>query len=349
MISNWSNFEKRDSVQLLRPQDIKGKRVLISPLDWGLGHATRCIPVIRTLLKNNNNVVIAAEGAQEILLKEEFPNLEFIHLAGYRIRYQSSGSFVLQMLKQIPKILNAIRQEKESLASIIKKHHIEVVISDNRYGLYNKNVYSVFITHQLFIKVPFFKNLAKAINHSFIRKFNACWVPDHKGENNLSGELSHGNHLPSNVIYIGPLSRFSKASDSDKRTYKYKFIAIISGPEPQRSLFEQKITDALLGSGEPCCLIRGLPGHTQNSGSTNLLEIHDHLSAKELQVKIENSEIVIARSGYSTIMDLHALNKKAIYIPTSGQTEQEYLAKYHQENNLINLFDGKDLIRSPDV
>jgi predicted glycosyltransferase len=200
-----------------------------------------------------------------------------------------------------------------------------VVISDNRYGCWNRKVKSIFITHQLMVKSPFAENILHRMISSYISKFDECWIPDHPGPNNLSGDLSHKFKVPSNAFYVGPLSRLKP---KDTGSFKFKILAIISGPEPQRSIFERLISEQLFNSGLKCMMVFGLPEEIQKAEHKGNILMINHLNSEEMQDAIASSEIIIARSGYSTIMDLSVMNKKAIFIPTPGQTEQEYLARY---------------------
>lgn len=314
----------------------KQKRILICPLDWGLGHATRCIPIIRLLLKKNAEVIIAADGRPLELLKQEFPQLEFISLKGYDINYSANGSMAAKMVFSIPKIYRGIKKEHEALKKIIQKKKIDIVISDNRFGLWSKDVKSIFITHQLMIKAPFAEKLLHRKNLNYITQFDECWVPDAEGNANLSGDLSHKYPLHERTFFIGALSRFYSnkkdfstppESHRDEMTTNYDLMAIISGPEPQRSIFEEIITAQIKQLKIKALIVCG---KTEKEESTEInadIKIVSHLKSDEMQSAILNSKIILARSGYSTIMDLSVLGKKAIFIPTPGQTEQEYLAK----------------------
>lgn len=337
----------------------KQKRILICPLDWGLGHATRVIPIIRLLIQKGAEVIIAAEERPLQLLRQEFPDLEFIRLKGYNINYSEKYSMVLKMLFSIPTILNGILKEHNELKKIIKEKSIDIVISDNRFGLWNKNIRSVFITHQLMIKTPFGEELLHFINLYFIKKFDECWVPDNKGENNMSGDLAHKYSLPENGFYIGILSRFNENQVSGIRYHNgyqssgiryqvstpFEVLAIISGPEPQRSIFEKIVLKQLKESQLKVLVVCGKTEAEEKIEPIGNIEMRNHLNAKEMQDAILNSKIIIARSGYSTIMDLAVLGKKAIFIPTPGQTEQEYLAEtlmkkkiaYSQKQSEFNL------------
>ncbi len=312
--------------------NIKHKRVLVAPLDWGLGHTTRCVPVIQQLIDADFEVLIAAEKNAAILLQQEFPYLTIIPLSGYRISYAKSRLFFsLKILRQIPKILKAIKAEHKWLQQIIKKYRIDIVISDNRYGLYNKAVKSIFITHQLCIETgnAFTNTLLQRINYRLIKKFSACWVPDEKGENNLAGKLSHPKRMPNiELKFVGILSRCKK----EQNEKHIELLIVLSGPEPQRTKLETILLAQMKECSFKIVLVRGLPGGTQQLLLENkLIEIYDHLPAVKLNSLIQSAKIVIARSGYSTIMDLAVLQQPAILIPTPGQTEQEYLTKYLAE------------------
>jgi len=328
-------------------------RVLIAPLDWGLGHATRCIPIIYELLALNVEVIIAASGKTKILLQKEFPGLVFIQLKGYNIIYSRAIFwFPLKIFVQFPKIIWRIYSEHLWLKKIINKYHIDAVISDNRLGLYHSGISCVYITHQLKIKTGnrFTEWLAQKIHYFFINKYTVCWVPDYASENNLAGELSHPKQLPKTPVkYLGALSRFEKIT-VDK---KYDLLVLLSGPEPQRTIFEALITKELNSFSGTFAMIKGLPEILVNEelilNKENNMAAANHLSAAMLNKAIQQSEVVIARSGYTTIMDLVKLQHKAILIPTPGQTEQEYLADYLMKKKIVfsveeNSFSLKEAI-----
>jgi hypothetical protein len=326
--------------------------VLIAPLDWGLGHATRCIPIIKELINQGARVTIAASGSQKILLNEEFPLLEFIEIPGYEMRYKRGYLLKLGLLWRIPVILKQIKKENKWLERIVENRDITAVISDNRYGLYHKKLYSVFITHQLYIQSgwgfqeivggwshhiegTFGRWVDKKIlkwNYKFIAKFSVCWVPDLAENNSLSGKLSHPAILPPiPVKYIGVLSRFKK---EEKKMISNSILILISGPEPQRTEFENILFGQLIphGAAMETVVVRGLPGtELPDPIVREGLKIYNHLPADELNKLMITSEFIIARSGYSTIMDLVTLKRNAILVPTPGQTEQEYLARYLDE------------------
>ena len=311
-------------------------RVLIAPLDWGLGHATRCIPIINVLINNNVEVILAGEGDTVKILGKAQPNLVILPLKGYRVKYSRSKQFFfLKMLIQLPKLIIAIKNERRWLRRTVITYKLDAVISDNRFGLYHPFTSSVFITHQLSIQTGnrLFDKLAQSINYHFINRFNECWVPDAAGSINLAGKLSHPIKLPGiPVNYLGILSRFKKVATEKK----YDLLIILSGPEPQRTIFEKILLSQLGNITGTIVLVRGLPAAEKITTTTNArLIIYNHLPATELNELILQSKNIVARCGYSTVMDLFTLRQQAILVPTPGQTEQEYLATHLLENNMF--------------
>jgi uncharacterized protein (TIGR00661 family) len=315
------------------------QRVLVAPLDWGLGHATRCIPMIKSFIHLGCEVIIVADKNTFSLLKKEFPSSVFLRYKGYEIVYSRNKKFFnIKLLAQFPGIIFKIFKEKKWLNKTIKNQKIDAVISDNRFGMFSKKIPSIYITHQLQIKTgnKFTEFISQKIHSYFIKKYSQCWIPDYK-ENGLAGYLSHPKILPRNVIYIGPLSRFHFLPGLE---IIYDLLITISGPEPQRTIFENKILTQLKNFLGKTLLVRGLPSENHNFlPSERSLKIVNHLSAMELNKACLQSKMIIGRSGYTTVMDLAALGKKAILIPTPGQAEQEYLAKYLFENKYFYSID----------
>lgn len=330
-------------------------KVLVAPLDWGLGHATRCVPIIKALLKANADVVLAGNDAAKKIFKTEFPSLKFLDLKGYEIKYgKTSSGFLTKMLLQAPKLSLATKDENKRLKEIISKEKIDAVISDNRLGFYSDSIPCVFITHQLNIKtgIAAIDKLVRKINYSFINKFNECWIPDYEGENNLSGGLSHGDNKPKTIVtYIGPLSRLQKSQCLEEE----RLFITLSGPEPQRTIFENIIFSQVKDINIPTTIVRGLPNGTDEILLPNkLVEVYNHLPSDEFNKMLSGAKYVIARGGYSTIMDLAIIQKKALLVPTPGQTEQEYLCGYlsgkkyflTQAQNEFNLIQAVNALKN---
>lgn len=300
------------------------KRILVAPLNWGLGHATRCIPIINALLKENFVPVIASDGSALKLLRKEFPNLSSIELPSYHVTYAKNGKlFKLKLLKDSPKLLNAIKEEKKAISRILERNDIAGIISDNRLGVRNKKVPSVFITHQLHVLSGSTSWLSTKVHQKFIKKFDNCWVPDVKGDSNLSGKLGHVKSFDIPTEYIGPLSRFTP-NDS---IIKNNLMVLLSGPEPQRTLLEEKLLLDLKNYPGKTIFVKGTMEQEQIKEDIGNMSQYNFMTSELLEKTINESALIISRSGYTTIMDLAKLNKKAFFIPTPGQFEQEYLAK----------------------
>ncbi len=295
------------------------KKILVAPLDWGLGHTSRCIPIIQHLLQLGATVYVAVNNTQKAYLQQEGLAVNYLILEGYNVQYKFNN-MGLNIISQSIKILSSIKREHKWLQEIIKQHNFNGIISDNRYGLYTNKIPCVFITHQLQIQAPYFKRLINKINHFYIQKFTQCWVPDNSGDLSIAGNLST---LPlQHTLYIGPLSRFTNLLFN--ATNKNSILLILSGPEPAKTKFAMQIINTLQNT-KYTLQIAGACNIEQAKVTAILL---GNLSTTNLIKAIQNNSIVISRTGYSTVMDLLAMGKKAILIPTNGQTEQEYLATF---------------------
>jgi uncharacterized protein (TIGR00661 family) len=308
---------------------LKQPRLLIAPLDWGLGHTTRCIPLIRELQNIGCEIIIAGLGNNQQILQQEFPQIKTIPLPGYGIRYSRKKAWLpFKIILQLPKLAISIFREHQWLKKTVKEYRIDAIISDNRFGLYHSAVPSVYITHQLQIKSGnrLIEKLLQRIHYRFIKKYKQCWIPDFISEENMAGALSHPSVLPGNIQYLGCLSRFEMKTGIEK---KYDLLVIISGPEPQRSIFEKIMLDQLEGYVGNVLLVRGMPEEKVTPDIKNkFIQIVNHIPAEEMNRAIQQSKLVISRSGYTTIMDLVKLQQRAILVATPGQTEQAYLAEY---------------------
>ncbi|GAB3414310.1 glycosyltransferase [Niabella aquatica] len=314
--------------------DSKKLKILVAPLDWGLGHTTRCMPVIDELLKKNVEVLLAGNEVQKKILNTEFPQCDFLSLNGYNVKYADSGrGLMVKMMRQLPRILSLIKAENDWLKQAIADNCIDGIISDNRFGLYHAIVPCVFITHQLQIKTGAGKiadKFARNINYRRIKKFSTCWIPDFERAVNLAGELSHPAVMPVTPCrYIGPLSRTTPV---DEKAGKKNILFILSGPEPQRTIFEDMIFKQLKNHTAPVTIVRGRPLDVEVPVFNNNVTIYNHLSKNELRQLMQEAGYVVCRSGYSSVMDINATRVKAILVPTPRQTEQEYLADHLMKN-----------------
>jgi predicted glycosyltransferase len=310
------------------------KKIVIAPLDWGLGHATRCIPIVKALTAQNIAVIVAGTAETHALFTAELIDFEPLLLPGYQILYKKKWfSHRLYLLMQIPKLKKIIQQEHNIIEDYCTNNNIDTVISDNRYGAYYKKGYNIFITHQLEIQTglgAFFNRLIQKMHYNKLSPFAEIWVPDFKDAwVNLSGKLSHTVLPNTTVRYIGPLSRFSL---QQKIAKKFACCFIISGPEPYKLQFIKEALALAVKTKQPIAIITGNVLKNNLYEAAQHVTIYNHLSTIELRVLIQVSEFVVCRSGYSSIMDLAALQAKAVLIPTPSQTEQQYLAAHVKQH-----------------
>lgn len=328
--------------------------ILFSALDWGLGHTTRSIPILTYFNKRNAQLMIAVQpgSPSEKVLHQHFPKAIFLPLQGYGITYAKNRKlFAFKIFLQIPKIFKAIRRERKFVQNIVASHPIQLIIADNRYGFYHQSVPSVFITHQLRIAAPLrvMEAIIQKINYRYIQRFSQLWIPDLAGDSNLGGKLSHPLQMPKiPTYYIGLLSRLIDPKNAQKDNIKvaneqittFKYLFLLSGPEPQRSILEKRLLEIVPKLKEKSILVRGLPtgAQTKENNTNSDLPIGALIGEQQLKIinyadpdtllhLLQQAEFIVCRSGYSTVMDLLMLGKKGIYIPTPGQTEQQYLAR----------------------
>ncbi|MDC3388210.1 glycosyltransferase [Flavobacteriaceae bacterium] len=315
------------------------KNIIVAPLNWGLGHATRCIPIINELQKNGFTPIIASDGIALSLLIKEFPTLRHIKLPSYNIMYTKNGFYLkLKLLSNIPKLIKAVRKERSIINNLVDQEKIYGIISDNRFGVYHKNITSIYITHQIKVFSGVTTTITSKIHQNIIKKFNECWIPDIKHKLNYSGELSNTSNTKINFKFIGVLSRFKKNNTPNL----YDYLVILSGPEPQRTILEDKLFLELKHSTKKIAFIKGVIEQEQIITKKNNIICYNFMTSKELELIINQSNLIIARSGYTTIMDLVTMNKKAFFIPTPGQHEQSYLAKRLKKSGYFNYCKQED-------
>lgn len=308
------------------------KTILIAPLNWGLGHATRCIPIIRALQDNNYIPIIASDGIALELLRKEFPNIQTLELPSYQIEYAKNGAnFKWKLIKNSPKMIRAILEEKKIIQNWIEKYAIDGIISDNRLGVFSKKVPSVFITHQLNVMTGNTTWITSKMHQYIIQKYTECWVPDLPGTPNLTGKLGHTDNPNLKTKYIGPLSRLQKKLIPKK----YDLLVILSGPEPQRGMLEKHLKKEIVKYSGNVIFIEGNIEKEQKTTAIGNVTYYNFMNSTELEQAFNESEMVLCRSGYTTIMDLVQLRKKSFFIPTPGQYEQEYLAKKLKKEGLV--------------
>ena len=316
-------------------------KVLLAPLNWGLGHATRCIPLIRQYMAQGREVVLGGDGESLLLLRKTFPQLRVIDLPSLELRYTDNAKQRGFYLRAIPALIRFTIADYYYLRQQLAIEHFDLVISDNRFGLFSRQTRCVYITHQLYVQLPkrlsLFQSLARALHACIYKRYSEVWVPDYADPiNNLAGALAHGGRFDRRATYIGPLSRFGSseagvqpvALGMHNPASGYPIMAVLSGLEPQRTLFEQELVARFKESQQPVLIVRGKIGGPTTATHIGAVTLLPHISDEELLPLLQQADKIIVRSGYSTIMDLAVLGllHKAEFHPTPGQSEQEYLA-----------------------
>jgi len=326
------------------------KKILVSPLNWGLGHATRCIPIIKEFLRRGHIVDIAATGKAKLFLQKEFPSLNFIEFPDYPAPYPENRGFLVKFALKSPNILAAIYKEKKMAAKFFQENNYDIIISDARFEIRAKHIPSYLIAHQIRFKVPYIVGgelTLEYFNKYHYKKFDKIIVPDFEDNNlNLSGKLSHRLRLmkKNKLYYAGPICDIDQ-EDADE---DIDYYISISGVGPDRQKFEDIIMEQLHNLSGNVVVSLGQPGDKEVKKVKNAV-VHSYMPREEQKEAIKRSKCVICRGGYTTVMELAALGKKALFVPTKGQTEQEYIAKLYNQKKWFYSVKQDKLNLSRDV
>ncbi|MFO7879212.1 MAG: glycosyltransferase [Bacteroidota bacterium] len=323
----------------------KQKTALVAPLNWGLGHASRLLPLIRTLGEMNYEVHIAGSSPANDVISQEFPGIRILPLKSATIKYSRNRLLMIKLFFQAPFLLRDLLYERRWIRKYVKQEKPDLIISDNRFGLSHPKVMSCYITHQVNVIMPeylkIFQALARVIHRSIIKKYDICMIPDFS-QNPLSGKLAHNvDGFDFRHIYLGILSGFFNTQPVVTDNVP-DVLAIVSGQEPQRSMLVEQLMKLFAGDKRNLWIIAGQPEARYDFADGNVRVIN-HLRRAELKYLMQHTPVLITRSGYTTLMDLHVLQRKAILIPTPGQTEQEYLAEYFSDTYDFQTIQQKDL------
>ncbi len=310
-------------------KSIREQRILISPLNWGLGHVTRTIPVIEYLTRQNE-VIICCDEQQEHLYRQYFPQMWYVPMEGYPFEFSGKGQWATDLLLHYGKLKRALRQENMRAQELANKFNADLLISDQRFGFWTPDTKNVIISHQLRLPLPSWNVIPQWYNQSLLNRFDEIWIPD-DAKSTYAGRLSSSKQKKAR--FIGTLSRFDfKAIERYIPHHKkYDYLAIVSGPAPYNRIFYDRVVQKFCSSQKNCGIIAPstvVKSASKPKGVTVYSDL-DHASFLQLML---SSDYVVSRSGYSTLMDLNATNNRALLIPTIGQKEQEYLAQLHDSH-----------------
>jgi len=327
--------------------------IIYAVCSWGLGHSTRSLPVIRKLMNENNSLTIISNGRSLDLLKKELrDNASYVDIVDYpMLLSENARQFMAKSMIYWPLFIKRIESGLIKLNRLIEKKKYDLIVSDGRYDMYSKKIPSFFISHQIRIMNPLrirmLETGSELFNKFFFKRFSGVIVPDYK-ENSFSGDLSHNlRKIDENMLhYAGALSDFSKKTCKKDVDY----LISISGPEPQRSMLEENISSQIQDLTGNIVMTLGKAEKTSEIKKEKITT-YSFLTKEKREDLLNRTKLVIARSGYSTIMDLGVIGTKALLIPTPGQIEQEYLSEYH--NTLGTFYSVKqdeiDIKRDVDI
>lgn len=324
-------------------------KILVAPLDWGLGHATRCVPIVKEFLRQGAEVELAVVKANAGFFREVFPELRQRVAPGYNVVYPKYGfNMALWLLKNSAHLNAVMRYEKRYAEEMVERHGYDVLFSDNRFAFFSKKAYSVYMTHQRRIAFPpalaAFEGVGIRWHRARMKNFDEVWVPDVETAPGYAGALSHLPALRGERIsfgvggapavrFVGPLSRFDAPCSGASRVAgslnagKYRVVAVISGVEPARTQFENRLRDILRDVPGEHLMILGKPQAPRRHWTEGNIEFVTHLPTGDFARAVRDADWVISRGGYSTVMDMAYLGAKCIFVPTPGQYEQVVLAR----------------------
>jgi uncharacterized protein (TIGR00661 family) len=320
-------------------------KILFGVFDWGLGHATRDTPIIEELLKKKNEVDIISTGNALNLLKGHFgEKCRYFDVKSVYVPYPKSGFFVSKFAAAIPKMLVDLKKARKISEKIIKQGNYDRIISDCRYDVYGKKENSFLINHQLKFRSPVFESVPEKFLSIAMKRYSSVIVPDYPGRD-LSGDLSFNKRYAGKVDYIGILSRLKQR----KLKQDIDFFISISGPGPQRSILEKKILKQAYHLKGNIVITGGNPEMERKvqKGNVKFFSFLDLAGQEEI---MNRAKFIVSRSGYSTVMEIIELEKKKVlFIPTPGQTEQEYLADLYEEKQLFHHVSQHKLNLNKDI
>lgn len=306
-------------------------KALVAPLDWGLGHATRCAPVVREFLEKGCDVELAVTRGNAAILREMFPDVRQRLAPSYNIVYPKHGyNMAFWLLKNSAHLRAVMRAEHHYAEEMVERHGYDILVSDNRFAFRSRKAKSVYMTHQCRIAFPkmfrMFEAFGAAWHASVMSRFDEVWVPDIPEFPGYAGSLSHVERCPRPLKFVGPLSRFAMLPLTQSTEKDLNIVAVVSGVEPARSRFASRLSSVLPQIPGKHVVILGKPASSLKTWTAGNVTFYNHLPTQEFADVISRAGWVISRGGYSTVMDMAVLGAKCIFVPTPGQYEQVVLA-----------------------
>lgn len=317
------------------------KRILFAVHDWGLGHASRSLLLIRALVERGDSItVVSAAGDGMRLLQSELGDAcRFVSYRDIPKPFSRwPAMFYLRMSLATPWVLARMRSEHRFVEALVAREHYDCVVSDSRFGMWSANIPSYCILHSLRQIIPgrprWMERLVERGQRDLTKGFTRILIPDIEEQQGLSGELGHDPVIDWGVdrlCYIGPLSGISR---TDAPVDIDCFFSI-SGIEPQRSILEKRVLAALPQLDGRIVVTLGRPAQAGSCRQSGNATVHGYLDRKAQGEMLNRARLVMTRSGYTTLMELAELGQRALLVPTPGQSEQEYLARFHHQRGHV--------------
>ncbi|MEK6968538.1 MAG: glycosyltransferase [Nanoarchaeota archaeon] len=299
--------------------------------NYGLGHATRMLPVIMKLIEQGEKVTIVAKGNSLLMLKNELGDASNYELMQYEVplKFSDKGFSMFETLKAGPSFISLISSQKKWLENFSAKEKIDRVIADGEIGYHLKNKKSFFVNNQLrLLPGSLLGDGTELLTDVFSKGFEKVIVPDDEN-GTLGGLLTSKTRFydKKRLAYVGILSSIRKKNVVRNVDY---FISI-SGPGISKEVFTRQVMEQLHLLKGKVVVALGRPDLKEIASKGNA-KIYPYLNRKQQESFLNKAKLVISRSGYTTMMELAEIDKKAFFIPTLNHPEQEYLAKFQKNS-----------------
>ena len=332
-------FFQKEKIGLKLPA-LENQTIFYCVLNWGVGHATRSIPIIKNYLDQGNKVILFSDGEAENMLRNSFPTLTIHTLPSYKIQYKSKNFLFLFIILQSFTRFWIIWREQLHMRRYQKLYQPNAVISDNRYGCYLKGLKNYLISHQLkLVTDDVIERLSQKFVDILLKPFDELWIPDIESVK-LSAAMTDVNiSIPKRWIGFPDLKLVKDAPAEN-----IELLVLLSGPEPRRTELEKKYLNVIATLPYKVVFIAGNFSQGYKLTETHNCIHHSRMKYEETLQYIARAERIVCRSGYSTLIDLYILEKKNIIcVPTAGQPEQEYLADYWTEKGWVKMVEENEV------
>jgi len=316
------------------------RRILFAVHDWGLGHATRSLVLIRALVQRGDAVtILMAESPGLALLRAELGDAcEFYPYEDIPKPFSRYPAvFYFRMSCSVPQIWLRFTLEQRLTERLVRERRLDAVVSDSRLGVWSREAPSYCVFHSLRQIIPGrprqLERIVERAQRYALRGYRAILVPDVEGDDALAGDLAHDLDVDwrGKLVYIGPLSELQPNGAAEDIDYFFS----ISGVEPHHTMLAERVLAALPALRGRSVVALGRPGSAADVRTVGNATIHGYLDRRAQGEMLARARVIVGRSGYTTLMEAAGFGKRALFVPTPGQSAQEYLAKFHCERGRV--------------